>query len=394
MKKIVLTGGGTAGHVMPHLAIAPYLTKAGYKMFYIGSNGIEKEIIEKNLKIPYSEIPSAKLKRSMSLSNFALPFKLCKGIFAARKELKKINPDVVFSKGGYVAVPVVIAAWMLKIPVVSHESDFSFGLANRLCMMFSKCMCTSFAETSFKNKKAIHTGSPVRDVLFQGNAESALKECNFKEKKKTVLVFGGSLGAKAINDTVLDCLPKLTKTYNIIHIVGKGNLTENNLKDSCYQIEFTNNIENFFAAADYVISRSGSNSIFELLALKKPMLLIPLPKGGSRGDQIENANEFEKRNYAIVLKQENLTSKTLMETLKKLERNAEKMIKEMQKENNFDGNISILEQIELHSKPKEIEDQKEIKQKSKESEEVKEIKQKPKQQSKKKPSEKTIKKEN
>ncbi|MFA6859967.1 MAG: undecaprenyldiphospho-muramoylpentapeptide beta-N-acetylglucosaminyltransferase [Clostridia bacterium] len=349
MKNIVLTGGGTAGHIMPNIALLPYLNKE-YNVFYIGTNGMEKELVKKTTNIPFYEITSAKLERRLSLKNLLIPFKLLKGIFQARKILKSIKPACVFSKGGFVAVPVVIASKMLKIPVVSHESDYSLGLANKICLKFSSCLCTSFKQTALSTSKGVYTGSPIRQSLFKGSLDKAEKECGFKNKKPVILVFGGSLGAKAINNSLREALPNIIKKYNIIHITGKGNIDEKISKDSVYQIEFTNHIEDFFAYANIVVCRSGSNAIFELLALKKPMLLIPLSKASSRGDQIENAEDFKKHNYAHVLPQENLTSKTLVEKIEELFKNKDSLILSMQNASKTSGCENILKEIKKWSK--------------------------------------------
>lgn len=349
MKTIVLTGGGTAGHIMPNIALIPYLNK-DYALHYIGTSGMEKDIITKSTTLPFHEITSAKLVRSFTLKNLAIPFKLFKGIRQAKKILKQLSPVCVFSKGGFVAVPVVIAAKKLKIPVVSHESDFSLGLANKICAKFSVVVCTSFYHTATTTPNGVYTGSPIRQSLYQGKKQVALKECNFETTKPVLLIFGGSLGAKPINEVIKQSLTQLVKTYNIVHIVGKNNLYENPFPNSVYLIEFTHKIEHFFALADYVVCRSGSNAIFELLALQKPMLLIPLPKGSSRGDQIENANEFKKHKFAHVLFQENLNSKTLLQSLSDLQKNKDNLVSTMKKSLARNGCENIVLQIKRVSK--------------------------------------------
>ncbi len=314
MKTIVLTGGGTAGHVVPNMALIPELSKYFEKICYIGSNGIEKQIV-KNQHIPFYEISAVKLIRNFSPKNLLLPFKLIKSIKEAKKVLIEINPDAVFSKGGFVALPVVIAAKKLKIPVISHESDLTFGLANKIILHYADLVCTSFQKTAFNKKKCVFTGSPIRKEITEGKAEIARKICGFKNKKLTLLFFGGSLGAQAINHVVFLSLDKLLKNYNVIHIVGKGNSVEIKKKDY-YQMEYTNQIEHFYALSDIIISRAGANSIFELLAIKKPMILIPLPKKQSRGDQIENATYFASKGYSKVIHQENFNTDNLLATLK------------------------------------------------------------------------------
>lgn len=320
MKKIVLTGGGTAGHCTPHLAILPHLKRKFDKIFYIGSEfGIEREIINKE-NIPYFFIPTTKLKRSLTPKNLLIPITLLKGIIKAKKILKELSPSVVFSKGGYVALPVVIAAHQLKIPVIAHESDLTLGLANKLSAKYSKNVLTSFKETADNVKNGKYVGPPIRSNIFNVDKNKALSLFNFKANKPILLITGGSQGAKAINDAVINNIDFLTEKFNVIHIVGKGNLYKEN-PSGYYQTEYMHNIENAFSVADVCISRAGSNTLFELLALKKNCLIIPLPKGNSRGDQILNADYFYKKGVINVLYQENLTAnsfkKAIIDTLDK-----------------------------------------------------------------------------
>jgi len=349
MQTIVLTGGGTAGHIMPNLALIPYLSSQ-YHLHYIGTGGMEQQLIGKNTNLPFHQIKSAKLVRSFTLKNLALPFTLLQGICQAKKVLRQIKPSCVFSKGGYVSVPVVIAAKQLGIPVVSHESDFSLGLANKICLRFSACLCTSFSQTAKQTKKGVHTGSPIRKELFFGSSALARKQCNFAIEQPVVLCFGGSLGAKAINQALRQALPTLTKHFNVVHITGKNNLDASIASAAYYQTEFTSEIQHFFALADYVVCRSGSNAIFELLALQKPMLLIPLPKGASRGDQIENATQFARDNYAKVLLQEHLTAATLTSELFHLQKNKHSLVLAMQKSPATTGCEQIVAQIKKWAK--------------------------------------------
>ncbi len=326
-KIIVLTGGGTAGHIMPNLALVDELKQHFDKIYYIGSNGMEKEIIEKT-DIPFYQINATKFVRKISFKTFLIPFKLLKSISEAKKILKKLHPDVIFSKGGFVSVPVCIAGKKLKIKVVSHESDLSMGLANKIILHYANAMCTSFKETSLKNKKCIYTGSPIRKSIFNGNKQNVLNKANFNSQKSTVLFMGGSLGAKAINDVVFNNIDELTKRYNVLHITGKSD--KNIKKQGYYKVNFTNDIQDFFACSDICVTRSGANTIFELASLKKPMLLIPLPKGNSRGDQVENAENFKKHNIANVLPQSNLNLTNLIYEIEKTLKDKEKLYKNMQ----------------------------------------------------------------
>lgn len=336
MKKIVLCGGGSAGHVMPNVALLPTLSKHFNEIYYMGNiNGIEHEIISK-YDVPFYGITTVKLIRSLTLKNFLIPFKLIKGIREAKKILKEIKPNVVFSKGGFVSVPVTIAAKQLGIAVVAHESDFSLGLANKIILKQCKVMCCSFRETAQKlGTKGLYTPSPIRQELFLGDGNLAKKQCGFYNNLPTILVIGGSLGAKKINDVMFESAAELTKNFNVIHIVGKNNFNKKIKQKNYYQIEFNPDVKNLFALCNIVVSRAGSNAIFEFLALRKPMLLIPLPKGNSRGDQIENANNFLKNNFAHVLFQENLNSKNLINAILNLYNNRDKIIKSQL---NYSGN--------------------------------------------------------
>ncbi len=310
MATIVLTGGGSAGHCTPHLAVLPYIKNDFDKIYYIGSeNGIEKDIIGDEL--PYYAVPCAKLNRKFTVANFAIPFKVISGIKKAGDILDELKPDVVFSKGGYVSVPTVIAANRRKIPVIAHESDYTAGLANRLTSGLCKKVLTSFPETAKNIKNGEYIGSPIRNSIYGASKKDALKSFGFSGQKPVLLVIGGSLGAKALNDALRAALPDLIPKYDVLHICGKGNLTENPPKRGYFQAEFIKKIENAFAAASVCVTRAGSNALFELLSLKLPCVLIPLPKGASRGDQILNAAYFQRLGLASVLPQDALTNESL-----------------------------------------------------------------------------------
>ena len=319
-KKIVMTGGGTAGHVTPNIALLPALRAEGYDISYIGSyEGIEKGLIE-DQKIPYYGIASGKLRRYFDPKNFSDPFKVLKGYHQSVKLLKKLKPDVVFSKGGFVSVPVVLAARRCKIPAIIHESDLTPGLANRIAIPRATKVCCNFPETLsyLPEDKAVLTGSPIRRELLSGSAEAAFQLCKFKEHSKPViLIIGGSSGSRAINTAIRNLLPELVKNYNIIHLCGKGNLdsTLNAVPDYA-QFEYANQeLADMFALASLVISRAGANAICELLALRKPNILIPLPASASRGDQILNANSFRSQGFSYVLDEEQLTNTTLLDAI-------------------------------------------------------------------------------
>lgn len=315
-----MTGGGTAGHVTPNIALMPALQKKGYEISYIGSyDGIEKGLIEAQ-NIPYYGISSGKLRRYFDPKNFSDPFKVIKGYRQSLRLMKTLKPDVVFSKGGFVSVPVVLAAKRCKIPAIIHESDLTPGLANKLAIPSATKVCCNFPETLnyLPKEKAVLTGSPIRQELLNGNADAAFSLCHFTDRSKPVLlVIGGSTGSRVINTAIRDLLPELIKTYNIIHLCGKGNLdTSVNQTNSYAQFEYANQeLADMFALADLVISRAGANAICELLALHKPNILIPLSAAASRGDQILNANSFRTQGFSYVLDEESLTNTTLLEAI-------------------------------------------------------------------------------
>ncbi|GAA0177029.1 undecaprenyldiphospho-muramoylpentapeptide beta-N-acetylglucosaminyltransferase [Clostridium sediminicola] len=345
-RKIIMTGGGSAGHVTPNLALIPKLIEHGYSIEYIGtSDGIEKRIIEGE-KIKYHEISSGKLRRYFDLKNFSDPFKVLQGIFQAKKIIKKVNPSVVFSKGGFVSVPVVIGAYLNKIPVIAHESDMTPGLANKLAAPFCTKVCVTFPESLkfLDNEKAVLTGTPIREQIFEGSKLIGKKICDFKEEKPILLIIGGSLGSKVINSAVRDNLLEFLVHFNIIHICGKGNIDDNLSKmDGYRQFDYVSEeLSHFMQAADVFISRAGANVIFEILALKKPNILIPLSAKASRGDQILNAKSFEKSGYSVVIQEEELNGKDLLNKVKDVYDNKSTYVKAMNKSDSKDGVENIV----------------------------------------------------
>lgn len=322
MKRIVLTGGGTAGHVTPNIALLPSLREAGFEIEYVGSyEGIEKKLIA-DFGIPYHGIATGKFRRYLDPKNFSDPFRVLKGYAEARKFLKEFKPDVVFSKGGFVSVPVVRAAASLKIPCIIHESDITPGLANKLCIPVAKKVCCNFPETlnHIPKDKAVLTGSPIRKELAEGNKLAGLDMCGFTANKPVILVMGGSLGALNVNQAVRAALPGLLEKFQIIHLCGKDKVDNLLLATPGYkQFEYVKTeLKDLFAACDLVISRAGANAICEILALKKPNILIPLPAEVSRGDQLLNAASFKEQGFSIVIEEDDLTTKTLTETVEKL----------------------------------------------------------------------------
>lgn len=350
MKHIVLTGGGTAGHVTPNIALIPRLRELGYNISYIGSyEGIEKKLIEE-LGIPYYGISSGKLRRYFDPKNFSDPFRVLKGFSEAKKLLKQLQPDVVFSKGGFVTVPVVIAAKRRKIPAIIHESDMTPGLANKLCIPSAAKVCCNFPETvnSLPKDKAVLTGTPIRQELLDGNADAAAEFCGFTREKPVLMVIGGSLGAASVNENIRKILPELLKDFQVIHLCGKRKTDESlNQTNGYVQFEYIKKeLADLFALADIVISRAGANAICELHALKKPNLLIPLSANASRGDQILNARSFQRQGYSMVLEEEEITEETLLNSIRELYQNRQSYIDTMAKSQTMDSISQITSLIE------------------------------------------------
>lgn len=353
MKKIVFTGGGTAGHVTPNIALIDRLQKEGWEITYIGSkNGIEKQLIE-NLGIPYYGISSGKLRRYFDWKNFTDPFRVLWGCREAKKIMKRISPDVCFSKGGFVTVPVVRAAAKCKVPAIIHESDMTPGLANRLSMRYATKVCCNFEETLANlGGKGVHTGTPIRKELFEGNRLQGLKLAGFSAAKPVLLVVGGSTGAVKVNQAVRSLLVKLLPNYQILHLCGKGKMDEAYQGLEGYvQLEYADKeMKDFFAMADVVISRAGANAICELLALRKPNILIPLSANASRGDQILNAASFEKQGFSYVLQEEAVTDESLMTAITEVFENREKYIGKMQESPVGDATEQIVALIKSFTK--------------------------------------------
>ncbi|MCI8293574.1 MAG: undecaprenyldiphospho-muramoylpentapeptide beta-N-acetylglucosaminyltransferase [Hespellia sp.] len=352
MKRIILTGGGTAGHVTPNIALLPRLQELGYDIQYIGSyEGIEKELIEP-FNIPYHGISSGKLRRYFSPKNFSDPFRVLKGFSEANKLIRSLKPDVIFSKGGFVSVPVVLAGKKNKVPVVIHESDMTPGLANRISFPAATKVCCNFPETldSLPKEKAVLTGSPIRQELLSGNKIAAMDLCGFSADKPVILVIGGSLGSVVVNNAVRLALPELLEKFQVIHLCGKDKLDPslNRLKGYAQFEYIKSELRNIFALADIVISRAGANAICELLALRKPNLLIPLSANASRGDQILNAQSFERQGFSLVIEEEDLSKEYLLECVKKLFQNRDTYISAMHKsqlQNSIQTITDIIEHV-------------------------------------------------
>ena len=349
-RKIVLTGGGTLGHVTPHLALIPHLRERGYEIHYIGTeNGMEAPKMRAVPGVIYHAVKSGKLRRYHSWQNFTDPFRVIAGAFQSARLMGKIRPDVVFSKGGFVAVPVVFGAWLHRVPVLCHESDLTPGLANKLCRPFAKRFATTFPECAEAlGKKAEMTGTPLRPELFQGSREKGLALFGFDGRKPVLLMMGGSSGAQSVNRALREALPQLTETFDVAHICGKGNLEPSLEGTPGYrQTEFLDaELPDALAATDLVLSRAGANSLGEFQQLGRPMLLIPYPKGASRGDQILNAESLRKRGLCHVLAQEEMTADTLADALRETWADRENLEKALRDAPPADGTKRVLEMIE------------------------------------------------
>ena len=355
MRRIVLTGGGTAGHVSPHLALIPRLLSEGWDIHYIGTKqGIERQLIAPFEAVTYHAISSGKLRRYFDVKNFTDPFRVIAGSAQSLGLIRRLKPDVIFSKGGFVSVPVSYAAWLCGVPLVLHESDYTPGLANRIIAPMAKAVCTSFPETAamIAKGRGRFTGTPLRAELFTGNAAQACMRFGLCEGKATLLVTGGSLGAQAVNTAVRMALPKLLARFQVLHLCGNGNLD-----DACdgmpgyHQIEYlSEGMNDAFAIADVVVSRAGSNTLMELLALRKPTLYIPYPRSASRGEQESNARSMEKRGFAGVLLQENMTPETLVAAISDLYEQRQPMVSAMQQVPRDEGLEKVYDIIMQHAK--------------------------------------------
>ena len=349
MKRIFFTGGGTAGHVTPNIALIERMLKQGWEVHYVGSSGGIEESMVSDLSIKFHAIATGKLRRYFSWQNFLDPLKIIYGLLQSLWLCVRLRPSIVFSKGGFVAVPIVVGAWLCRIPVIAHESDITPGLANKLCFPFVRHVCVNFQETekylgktpvkqsnnrTRKNvSKVIVTGSPVRTALLEGDAERGRAFLNFNNTRPILLVFGGSLGAKAINDWVWGSIAELITRYQVVHIVGAGNISDSVVdqgSDSAqgyYQAEFLQSeFGDVLAAADLVLSRAGANSIYELLLMRKPHILVPLTARASRGDQIINAQIFEAKGMSQVIEEDKIVSTDIVQVIEKTMENRSRQL--------------------------------------------------------------------
>lgn len=353
MKRIVLTGGGTAGHVSPNQALIPLLQDEGWEIHYIGTKaGIERSLIEPMQGVTYHAVSSGKLRRYFDLKNFTDPFRVIAGACQSFSIIGKLRPNVVFSKGGFVSVPVVVGAALRGVPVVMHESDITPGLANKLCKPFAKVVCTTFPECAkLLGDKGLETGTPLREVIFSGSRERGLALAGFDGRKPVLMMIGGSLGAQTVNAVLREALPQITPDFDVLHICGKGNLSPELSDTPGYrQFEYlSDDLPDAFACADIVLSRAGSNSLSELLALQKPALLIPYHSG--RGDQVLNANSLKARGLAHVMMQSDLTAASLPPALHALWEDRALLRQRLDALPPADGRQAVMEQIRKYAKP-------------------------------------------
>lgn len=354
MRRIVLTGGGTAGHVTPNIALIEALREEGWDIHYIGTqDGMERDLIERVPGVEYHSVPSGKLRRYFDWKNFTDPFKVMAGSVKAAHLIGKIKPDVVFSKGGFVSVPVVYGAWLHRVPVIVHESDMTPGLANRLSTPLCRAVCTTFPEAAAAaGSKGVCTGTPLRRELFGGERAKGLKICGFSGNKPVLMMIGGSSGAQAVNEALRKALPKLLPVFDIVHLCGRGNLDENLSETRGYrQMEYAREeLPHIYACSDVMISRAGSNTLCEIMALQKPALLIPYPKAASRGDQILNAESFKSRGLCSVLMQENMTPDTLVSAVVEVYKQRRAIEGAMAACPQRDGTSAVMEQIHKYAK--------------------------------------------
>ena len=352
MKRIVLTGGGTAGHVSPNQALIPLLQQEGWDIHYIGTKaGIERTLIEPIGGVTYHAVSSGKLRRYFDWKNFTDPFRVIAGAFQSVAVISRLKPDIVFSKGGFVSVPVVVGAALCRVPVVMHESDITPGLANKLCKPFSKAVCTTFPECAkLLGSKAVETGTPLRRVIFSGMRERGLRLAGFDGSKPVLMMIGGSLGAQTVNAVLREALPAITEKFDVLHVCGKGNLDESLTGTPGYrQFEYlSDELPDAFACADILLSRAGSNSLSEILALKKPELLIPYHSG--RGDQVLNANSLKDRGLAHVMIQSELNAQSLPPALDALWEERALLVQRMEALPDADGTNAVMAQIRKYAK--------------------------------------------
>ena len=353
MKRIILTGGGTAGHVSPNQALIPHLLREGWDIHYIGTkNGIERQLIEPMQGVTYHAVQSGKLRRYFDLKNFTDPFRVIAGVFQSIAIVARLRPNVLFSKGGFVSVPAVFGAACCRVPIVMHESDITPGLANKLCKPFARRICATFPECAAAlGEKGLYTGTPLRASLFGGDRARGLRLCGFSGERPVLMMMGGSLGAQTVNAVLREALPRLTARFDVLHVCGRGNL-DGRLSDmpGYRQFEYlSDELPDAYACADLMLSRAGSNSLSEILALRKPALLIPYHSG--RGDQVLNAASLKARGLAHVLPQGEMTADSLCAALEALWSDRDRLQAVLSDLPEADGTQAVLSEIRRYMRP-------------------------------------------
>lgn len=338
--KILMTGGGTSGHITPNIALIPDLRKRGYDIAYIGSKDSIEERLLSDIEIPFYSIRAGKLRRYFDMENLKDFFRVLGGFRDSIKDIRKIKPQLLFSKGGYVTSPVVWAARLFRIPVIIHESDITPGLANKLSLPFATKVCYAFPESKrhLPEDKAIYTGLPIREELTKGSKEKGLSLCIFDDQKPIITIMGGSLGSKVINEVIRENLDLLLDKYQVCHLCGKNNLADIQ-KKGYIQFEYVSDeLKDLLAMTDIFVSRAGATTLFEILELGIPNILIPLSKKASRGDQILNAASFEDQGFSLVIQEEDFTKDLFLRSLSELDHNY-KVIKTRMLEANQDSAV-------------------------------------------------------
>ena len=354
-RHVLFTGGGSAGHVVPSLPLIGYFANAGSRISYVGSReGPERSLVAP-LGVSFFAIRSGKLRRYWSWRNFTDVLWIVVGILQAVVLMGRLRPSVVFSKGGYAAFPVVVAAWLWRIPVVAHESDLTPGLANRLSLPFVAAVCTTFAVTEFpvKNRPVIHTGTPLRGELMRGDAERGRAILGAPRDRPVVVVFGGSLGADALNRIVRQALDRLLEFATVVHVCGPAR-TEASLAHvpGYHQFEYVGaQWGDLLAAADVVVSRAGANSLYELVALGKPHLLVPLSRSASRGDQISNAQYARSRGWSRVIAEEALDAEGLDAQVRSIYAERAQLMQVLSGAGLGDGTQAVADVIARYARP-------------------------------------------
>jgi UDP-N-acetylglucosamine--N-acetylmuramyl-(pentapeptide) pyrophosphoryl-undecaprenol N-acetylglucosamine transferase len=350
LQRVIFTGGGSAGHVVPCMPVIERLRARGSDITFVGSrSGLEERLIAP-LGIRYRAIATGKLRRYWSLENVRDVGRIVGGVAGAWRMLGELKPNLVFSKGGFVSFPVVFAAWLRRVPVVAHESDLTPGLANRLALPFVDVVCTTFAETRFGRSRVprVHTGTPLRPTLLTASAERGRRAVDVPLGMPVLLVVGGSLGAETLNRVVHAALSRLTSNYFVVHVCGPGRTNATLEGTPNYrQFEYVSDgWGDLLAAADVVVSRAGANSLYELVVLKKANVLVPLTRQASRGDQLENARYAEAQGWSKVIEEESLSPERLRGALEEVRVNVSAQRNALARAGLGDGTDAVVQVID------------------------------------------------